>query len=225
MTCADLSSPGKELTAMWHSKGSVFEAPENADASLCTVRHLVKQEWVCNILRGIAYTFIYIYYLSLVLTHHPAVTFHVLMGCMAGLRHPWNSTGNKCTSVWSAALIQWAHLHLNQSGKYVTGSCFPSRIWGYFKLVRDCWSDNYSRGKRLRFLHQLGSGAWKSWCWAAESTWRLQWKHPVKAVHPWRAGKVGHGIIQAVKSYIYQNMMKLRPQCSWFSGNTRMWNT
>lgn len=173
----------------------------------------MKQEWVWNVLRDIACTFIYRYYLSLVLTHHPAVIFHILMGCMAGLRHPWNSA-----MVTSALLcemqhwlIQWAHLQLNQSGKYVTGSCFPSRIWGCFNLVRECWSENYSRGKRLGFLHQLCSGAWKTWCWAAESTWRPQWKQPLKAVHPWRAGKVGHGIIQGVKSHIYQNMMVLRP--------------
>lgn len=208
MTCDDLLSPGKELTAMWHSKGSLFEASSGTDASLCTVRCLVMQEWLCNIPRDIAYTFIYIHYLSLVFTHHPAVIFHILMGCMAGLRHSWNSTSALLYEM-QHRLIQWAHLQLNRGS--VTGSCFPSRIWGYFKLVTECWSENYSRGKRLWFLHQLCSGAWKTWCWAAESTWRPQWKQPVKAVHPWRAGKAGHGIIQAVKSHIYQNMMILRP--------------
>lgn len=121
------------------------------------------QEWVCHILRDIAYTFISIYYLSLVLTHHPAVIFHIIMGGMAGLRHPWNSTMTSALLCegqhW---LIQWAHLQLNPSGKYITGSCFPSRIWGYFELVRGCWSENYNRGKRFGFLHQLWSGAWKT---------------------------------------------------------------
>lgn len=100
-------------------------------------------------------------------------------------------------------LIQWALLQLNQSRKYITGSCFPSRIWEYFNLVRECWSENYSRGKRLRFLHQLCSGAWKTWCWAAESTWRPQWKQPVKAVHPRRAGNVGHMVSFRLWNHIY----------------------
>jgi len=60
-------------------------------------------------------------------------------------------------------------------GKCITDNCFPSRIWGFIKLFKECWSENYSGGESSTFLHRLCAGALRAWFWATESTRGTWW--------------------------------------------------